>query len=136
MSRAVQVPSYEYVAYIDEAGDLGLGALAARGVRTGASEWFVLAGVVVSRANEMNVRTWHQEMLEATRGKQLAGQRQTLHFRDLNEVHKSFVCETLASKPMRCFVVCSHKKSLTTWRPTNNLVRMNNRDWYYNSMSR
>jgi len=135
MGDQVQQQGYEYVAYIDEAGDLGLKHLRPT-VRTGASEWFVLAGVVASRANELNIRTWHQEMLEAIRGKQLPGQRQTLHFRDLNDSHKTFVCETLASKPIRCFVICSHKKSLQTWRPSNSLARMNNRDWYYNSMSR
>lgn len=75
-------------------------------------------------------------MLEATRGKQLPGQRQTLHFRDLSDDNKTYVCETLAAKPVRCFVICSHKKSLATWRPSSGLIRMNNRDWYYNSMCR
>lgn len=135
MNGAIQVPGYEYVAHIDEAGDLGLKRLRPDYPK-GASEWFVLAGVVTSRANEMNIRSWVDEMLEATRGKQLPGQRQTLHFRDLNDNNKTYVCETLATKPVRCFVICSHKKSLATWHPSSGLIRMNNRDWYYNSMCR
>lgn len=128
-------PGYEYVAYIDEAGDLGLKRLRPK-VPHGASEWFVLAGVVMSRENEMAARTWVQDMLDFTRGKQLLGQRQSLHFRNLSDDHKSLVCKALAALPVRCFVIASHKKSLQAWRPSSGLVHMNNRDWYYNFMSR
>lgn len=135
MSEDAQDAGYEYVAYIDEAGDPGLKRLRPT-FPTGSSEWFVLSGVVVSRANESNVRLWVEEMLEATRGKQKAGQRQKLHFRTLNDPHQTLICATLASKPVRCFVIASHKKSLLSWRPSRGLILMNNRDWFYNFLAR
>jgi hypothetical protein len=135
MNAASNDPGYEYVAYIDEAGDLGLKRLRPQ-TPHGASEWFVLAGIVVYRANEENVRTWVADMLEAIRGKQPPGRRQYLHFRNMNDTHKALVCAMLASKPVRCFVVASHKKSLITHRPSPALIQMNNRDWYYNFLSR
>ena len=55
MSGAVQVPGYEYVAHIDEANDLGLKRLRPADPK-GASEWFVLAGVVTPRTNGHDLR--------------------------------------------------------------------------------
>ena len=135
MGNQVQQQGYEYVAYIDEAGDLGLKRLRPKHPK-GASEWFVLAGVVVSRPNELNARRWLEQMLEATRGQQIEGQRQSLHFRNLSDPHKTLVCEMLAALPVRCFIVASHKKSLLTWRPSPGLVQMDNRDWFYNFLTR
>jgi hypothetical protein len=135
MEGESETPNYEYVAYIDEAGDLGLKRLRPMYPK-GSSEWFILAATVVSRENEECVKAWVQEMLEASRGRQKPGRRQTLHFRNLNPAHQGLVCEMLATKPVRCFVVASHKKSLLTWRPSSALVQMNNRDWYYNFLTR
>jgi hypothetical protein len=128
-------PDYDYVAYIDEAGCLGLKRLRPKD-RWGSSEWFVLGAVVVSRAHEEDVKTWVDDMLEAVRGKQPPGRRQCLHFRNLNDAHKALVCAQLALKPVRCFAVASHKKSLLTWKASEALIKMDNRDWYYNFVSR
>jgi hypothetical protein len=75
-------PEYEYIAYIDEAGDLGLKRLRPK-QKWRSSEWFVLGAVLVSRANEEAVETWVSDMLESVRGKQPPGRRQALHFRKL-----------------------------------------------------
>lgn len=135
MDGSDKTPDYDYVAYIDEAGDLGLKRLRPKKAM-GASEWFVLAGIVVSRENELTVREWVKDILEQTRGAQKPGQRQTLHFRNLSESHQHLACARLATKPVRGFVIASHKKSLLTWKPSAALVQMNNRDWYYNFLSR
>jgi len=123
-------PDYDYVAYVDEAGDPGL-----KGLRpdnpTGSSEWFVLSAIVISRRHEMAVRDWVPAMIAAT-GRH---QRKDLHFRDLHDGHKNLVCTMLANYPVRCFAVCSHKKSLLNWRKPV-LEQMNNQDWFYSFLTR
>jgi hypothetical protein len=135
MSDTVQQSGYHYIAYVDEAGDPGLKRLRPE-FPQGSSEWFVLSGVVVSAANEMAVRDWIPEMLEATRGNQKPGRRADLHFRAMNDNHKSIACAMLASKPVRCFCICSHKKSLLDWPHSPALHAMGNRDWFYSFLTR
>jgi hypothetical protein len=124
-------PTYEYVAYIDEAGDPGL-----RNLRpdcpTGSSEWFILSAVVVAKKFEMPVRDWVADMIRAT-GRT---QRTDLHFRALHEAHKALVCTMLASQNVRCFSICSHKKSLLDWPHSPALRAMQNQDWFYSFLSR
>ena len=135
MSEPVQKSEYHYVAYVDEAGDPGLKRIRPVDPQ-GSSEWFVLSGVVVSAENELAVRDLIPEMLEATRGNQKLGQRSDLHFRAMNDNHKSLVCSMLASKPVRCFCICSHKKSLLEWKHNPVLYRMQNQDWFYSFLTR
>lgn len=124
-------PDYEYVAYIDEAGDPGL-----RNLRpdcpTGSSEWFVLSAVVIAKKFEMPVRDWVSDMITAT-GR---SQRKDLHFRALHDAHKSLVCTMLANLNVRCFTICSHKKSLLKWPHSPSLRAMQNQDWFYSFLSR
>lgn len=124
-------PEYDYVAYVDEAGDPGLKRLRPH-VPKGSSEWFVLSAVVVSKAHEMPIRDWVAAMIEAT-GRT---QRSDIHFRALHEGHKALVCQMLGARHVRCFSVCSHKKSLLEWRHNPSLYLMNNQDWFYCFMSR
>ena len=108
MDDQSQTVSYDYVAYVDEAGDLGLKRLRPK-YPMGASEWFVLAGLVVSRENEMNVRVWVRDILEALRGEQIPGQRQALHFRKLNEEHQILACTALG---LNCVKKCGGHRIL------------------------
>lgn len=124
-------PDYDYVAYIDEAGDPGLKGLRPD-VHAGSSEWFVLSGVVASRAHEMAIRDWVAEMIKAT-GRH---QRKYLHFRDLHEGHKTLVCNMLANHRIRCFAIASHKRSLLDWPHSESLRRMKNQDWFYSFLTR
>jgi|SRR5579871_1897924 len=131
MSGDPYKPGYDYVAYIDEAGDPGLKRLRPKHPK-GSSEWFVLSGVVIAKEHEMPMRDWVAAMLEAT-GR---SQRKDIHFRALHEGHKELVCRMLAARQVRLFAICSHKKSLLTW-PHNPVLRMmNNQDWFYCFMSR
>src|ERR1700733_6065863 len=131
MSGDPYKPDYDYVAYIDEAGDPGLKRLRPD-VPTGSSEWFVLSAIVVSKKHEMAVRDWTAAMIAET-GRH---QRTDLHFRNLHESHRTLVCTMLANNPVRCFAVCSHKKSLLNWPHSPALKEMQNQDWFYSFLSR
>ena len=124
-------PDYDYVAYVDEAGDPGLKNLRPT-VSTGSSEWFVLSAVVVSKKHEMAVRDWVAAMIAAS-GRT---QRTDLHFRNLHDSHKALVCSMLANNLARCFAVCSHKHSLLNWPHNPSLREMRNQDWFYSFMTR
>lgn len=131
MSDDPYKPDYDYVAYVDEAGDPGLKNLRPD-TATGSSEWFVLAGIVLAKEYELVAREWVAAMIEDT-GR---NQRRDLHFRDLHTGHKNFVCSTVANYPVRCFAVCSHKKSLLDWPHNPVLKEMRNQDWFYAFLSR
>ena len=49
-------PDYEYVMFVDETGDLGLKR------EGGSSEWFVMAGVVVSKTLEHSIVDWVRDL--------------------------------------------------------------------------
>jgi hypothetical protein len=123
-------PQYDYVAFIDEAGDIGT-----RGTRPmvpmGSSEWFVLAAVVVSADNEQNCKFWIRDILKGI----ASTQRTDLHFRKLQKWKKQRACALLASYPIRCFVICSNKRSLIDYR-NERVEKMRNQDWFYSSLTR
>jgi hypothetical protein len=131
MSGDPYKPDYDYVAYVDEAGDPGLKRLRPH-VPTGSSEWFVLAAIVVARKHELPLRDWIPAMIAAI-GRH---QRKDLHFRDLHESHKRLICTMLVNHPVRCFAVCSHKRSLIGWPHNPSLPMMRNQDWFYSFMTR
>ncbi len=123
----VNSPSpYEYVLYIDEAGDDGL-----KRVRpvdpTGATEWLVISGVLVRQNNEAKVVDWVREVREDINAKQGPA----LHFRNLSPTKKSRACELLAGKELVCFAVCSNKKNMRGWS-NERAARMGGKQWFYN----
>jgi hypothetical protein len=101
---------YDYIAYIDEAGDPGL-----RKVKpldeNGSSEWLVLSAVLVDARNEAEVDTWGHEFVK------LCGSHQNkeIHFRKLPENKQIIACQHLATKPVRAFALCSNKKNMKSW---------------------
>lgn len=117
---------YEYVLYIDEAGDDGL-----KRVRPldpiGASEWLVISGVLVRVNNEAATVDWIKEIRKEIR----ATQGPALHFRKLSFSKKLRVCELLAEKPVICFAVCSNKKNMRGWKNERAAV-MGGKQWFYN----
>lgn len=119
---------YGYVAYIDEAGDHGT-KLIGNADRSGVSEWFTMGAVVVSAETERKVGAWKRDMLLRF-GRT---QRRDLHFRDLNHLQRTVVCEHLASQPARLFVVMSHKQNMQQYR---NARPRYDRDWFYRWMTR
>lgn len=117
---------YEYILYIDEAGDDGLTRV--RPIdEVGASEWLVISGVLVRQNNESAVVDWVREI----RSDINARQGPALHFRNLSPTKKKRACEMLAEKPIVCFAVCSNKKNMRG-HSNERAAKMGGKQWYYN----
>ena len=116
---------YEYVAYIDEAGDDGL-----RRVRpvsnNGASEWLILAAVVVKKNRETEIKKWIIDLTSNFKHHQRDG----VHFSDLNPAKRLAACEFLASKDLRIFVVASNKKNMQGYENPA-AAQIPSQNWFY-----
>lgn len=119
-------PPYDYVAYIDEAGDPGLERVRPRHPE-GASEWLIVSAVVVRRDFEPQIAPWIRGITQSFKGHQRKG----IHFADLNAAKKRVVCEELAKLPVRCFVIVSNKKNMEGYKnPFAGKVSMTT-SWFY-----
>ncbi|MEO0636583.1 MAG: hypothetical protein AAFY73_08035 [Pseudomonadota bacterium] len=99
--------SYDYVAYIDEAGDPGLKK--ARPIdEKGATEWLNVSCFLVREPNFGCEPVWLKDTLEDIGIRQ----RSDLHFRDLSPTRKRRVCELVSDLPVRYFVVSSNKRNM------------------------
>jgi hypothetical protein len=65
MSAAPNLPEYEYLAYIDEAGETGLKRILSVDQR-GSSEWFILSLVLVPKSEECNLASWVADIMRET----------------------------------------------------------------------
>lgn len=118
--------SYEYILYIDEAGDDGLKRV--RPVdKAGGSEWLVISGVLIRKNNEDAVVNWVREI----RADINARQGPAFHFRNLSPTKKKRACELLIQKPLICFAVCSNKKNMRGWK-NERAAQMGGKQWFYN----
>lgn len=122
---------YEYVAYIDEAGDDGLKAVKPIS-DPGSSEWLILAAVVIRRKDEALTETWSDEIISGFKNHQRPG----LHFADLNPAKRRAACEYIGRIPnVRCFVVASNKKNMEGYEnPIAAQIPSSN--WFYCWMTR
>lgn len=103
--------NYEYIAYIDEAGDPGLKKVKPLDAN-GSSEWLIIAATVVNAQRESEVVQWSKDFVN------LSGSRQTkqIHFRKLNDKAQVATCLKFSELPLRAFVVCSNKKNMKNWK--------------------
>ncbi|KPQ06187.1 MAG: Protein of unknown function (DUF3800) [Rhodobacteraceae bacterium HLUCCA12] len=126
----VQQPEYQYVAYIDEAGDDGLKTI--RPIDpTGSSEWLIVSGVLIKATREDDVTQWVNDIISGLWRYHGRG----LHFKKLNAKKRQYVCEKLAGLNARYFVVCSNKKNMKGY--TNPLAsEVPSQRWFYNWMTR
>lgn len=117
---------YEYVLYIDEAGDDGLRKVAPID-KGGSSEWLCIGGVLIRARNEEKVAGWIQDIRDDID----ANQSEVLHFRRLSPTKRRRACEMLADLPSRLFAVCSNKKNM---RAHQNLraAKRGGEQWFYN----
>lgn len=117
---------YEYIAYIDEAGDPGLNRVQPTDPN-GASEWLTISAIVIRAKNEPETVEWVKSIRKAIN----ARQGPNLHFRKLSDVRKTKACATLAELPVRAFCVCSNKKNM---RRHNNprASKIPSQEWFYN----
>ncbi|WP_081533512.1 DUF3800 domain-containing protein [Rhodovulum sp. P5] len=117
---------YEYVLYIDEAGDDGLKRVRPIDEK-GASEWLVVSGVLIRHTNESSVVEWVRDIRQDINARQAPA----LHFRNLSPTKKRRACELLVEKPVVCFAVCSNKKNMRGWN-NERAARMGGKQWFYN----
>jgi hypothetical protein len=117
---------YEYILYIDEAGDDGLKA-----VRPfdpiGGTEWLCIGAVLVRVSNEQRVVEW----VKTIRHDIDAKQGPVLHYRNLSPTKKRRVCELLAEQELVCFAVCSNKKNMRQHQNDRAAAR-GGKQWFYN----
>ena len=118
-------PKYDFVVYIDEAGDDGLTTVKPLDAN-GSSEWLVLGAVVIDATREAKSITWVRDIIKRFRRHQARG----LHFRGLNPAKKRLVCASIATRPLRCFALASNKKNMKGYaNPWAELIPSKN--WFY-----
>ena len=122
-------PSYDYIVYIDEAGDTGT-ARVRPDDPTGSSEWFILSGVIIPAEVESEIPKWLSDLRYLTRTK-----RKDIHFAKLHEPQKLLAASYLSSLRLRAFVVASNKKNMKQFR-NERAEKMGNRDWFYSYVCR
>lgn len=96
-----------YIAYIDEAGDPGLKTVRPIDAN-GASEWLVLAAVVIKASREPQVKGWVGNIVSDLGIRQ----RRDLHYRDLSPTRKIAAGKKISALPIRAFAICSNKKNM------------------------
>lgn len=117
---------YEYILYIDEAGDDGLSRVKPID-HNGASEWLCIGGLLTRSKYEAKVVDWVKDLrtnIDATQGP-------ALHYRKLSPTKKDAACKYLAGLPVKAFVVCSHKPNMRGHQNSRAAIR-NGKQWYYN----
>ena len=118
--------NYEYVLFVDESGDDGLTKVKPIDP-DGASEWLVIAGVMVRAEDEQRCRDW----LDAIRKDINATQASTLHFRKLSPSKQVRAAEMVGALPVRIFCVCSNKKNMRGHR-NERAEQAGGKQWFYN----
>jgi hypothetical protein len=118
-------PSYDYVVYIDEAGDPGINKVLPR-TPGGSSEWIVVAGALIPAEEERNVSTWVTDLMKLMRSHQM----RDLHFQKLNPSKKALACSFLAQKRVRLFCVVSNKQNMEGYQNLN-AAKVPSDNWFY-----
>lgn len=123
-------PDYEFIAYIDEAGDPSLKRV--RPIdKVGGTEWFVLSAVLVRRENDQEAVRWVSAI-----NRQLGSMNDhVIHFKDLTAENKLIASKQVASLPIRIFAVASNKKNMRGYKNPK-AEQFNRQQWFYNWMFR
>jgi len=96
----------KFQVFIDEAGDPGVKPKVSEERHW--TDWFVVSAVVVSEKRSLDVVDWVRDMNEAVRNISA----DALHYRKLSQPNQARVCRMLGRKPLRLFVVASHKDTM------------------------
>ncbi|SFD19348.1 DUF3800 domain-containing protein [Tropicimonas isoalkanivorans] len=117
---------YEYVLYVDEAGDDGLKRVKPID-KNGGSEWLCIGGLLIRAKFEHQTVEWVKDM----RADINAVQGPALHYRDLSPTKRARACELLARYPCRLFAVASNKKNMRGYN-NSRAAKRGGKQWYYN----
>lgn len=125
--KPLTAPAYEYVAYIDEAGDPGLNKV--RPIDpSGASEWLTVGAILARAKHEANLVSWVKDLRRDVRD----NQGPALHFRRMSDERRKRVAIGLAKRPVAGFAVISHKPNMKGWRNPAAEAVLGPRGWFYN----
>lgn len=131
VKSSVDQPDYEYIAYIDEAGDPGLNRV--RPIDdAGGTEWMVIGAALVRKNNELMPPKWVGDILNDIGIRQ----RPDLHFRDLSPTRQIRVCAMMANLPAVYFVVASNKKNMRGYKNERVEAKSYSQQWFYNWLCR
>lgn len=130
MSEDQSSPPYDYVVFIDEAGDPGL-----KSVRpidpNGASEWMTIGAALIRATDEGNTVQWIKDIRQQIR----RHDGPDLHYRRLSDAKKIIVAKYISNLgPTRLagFAVMSHKPNMQGWKNPRAERVNNDRGWFYN----
>ncbi|KXU29223.1 hypothetical protein A0J57_18205 [Sphingobium sp. 22B] len=113
----------KFQVFIDEAGDPGVKPK--DDDERHWTDWFTVSAVVVSNSRKLDIIDWVKDMNEAVRNVNA----NALHYRNLSAPNQARVCRMLGRKPLRLFVVASHKDSMRDhYNPK--LGRANDKEFY------
>lgn len=119
-------PDYEFVLFIDEAGDPGLKAVSPID-KNGASEWLTIGGVLFRKRYEQNVVDWVRDI----RNRLNAKQGPALHFRNLSANKKIEACKLVAELPIRAICIASNKRNMKGHQNPR-AAKVPSQEWFYN----
>jgi hypothetical protein len=117
---------YEYVLFIDEAGDDGLGSVRPSDPN-GSSEWLVISGFLIRRQDEGSLDTW----MDAIRKDINSTQSPVMHFKKLSATKAKRACDLLSKLECRAFVVVSNKKNMKNHK-NDRAAKAGSTQWFYN----
>lgn len=121
---------YQYVIYIDEAGDDGIGKLR-EADGTGQSRWFGVGACCVRFDEDKNLVAWRDEVANSF----LNRQSRDIHFKNLKHDQRRFACSVLGSKPVRVAVALSNKVTLLDL-PAHRLQTFKRKNHLHNYLTR
>jgi len=98
----------QFVAYIDEAGDEGLGKLKETGKGGGQSRWLSLGCCIVNAENDRKLPALRDSIL----ARFPKSQKRELHFRNLVHEQKIAACKLISEFKVGVCVICSNKTSI------------------------
>ena len=96
-----RLPTKHYTAYIDEAGDEGLGKLAA-GPIGGQSRWLVVGACVVAREDDLKMPLWRDQVIARFPNRAA----KDLHFCNLKHEQRVVACQELAENRCTLALFC------------------------------
>lgn len=104
-----------FTAYIDEAGDEGIGKLATSSPG-GQSRWLILGASIVSRENDLKLPLWRDDILKRFPKRNS----RDLHFRNLKHEQKVVVSQMISQLPLGACLAFSNKATISgsKWEST------------------
>lgn len=124
--------NYDYVLYVDEAGDDGLRAFRPE-EKNGSSEWLCVGGYLVRAERDATL----PGLLHSIRASIGATQARSLHYKELSFSKRLAACAALPDGKARAFAVCSYKRTVSGHSNSRAAAAHGgNSQWLYNFLIR